>query len=314
MRYGTRSSFKRRWTPLGHRPECRVKIAYEFGYLYAAICPFSGDLFALLLPSMKKECFKIFVEQFERHLVRQPTEPEPEAGAERAETLLIVDGAGSHQESVLSANSRLLEYRLLEAARAAGVPSPEPVFFGDDSLGGAFFLVRRVEGETLPRRLLRDDAYARARNMMTAQLGAILAKIHAIPLDAPGIETLPSPPEGESAVAHELNRYEQTFRAVAPEPHPAFELAFRWLRAHLPPANERRTLVHGDFRMGNVLFDAEGAQLILDWELAHAGDPMEDLAWMCVRSWRFGGDKPVGGIGEREAAALLKGFFAGRRR
>jgi len=214
------------------------------------------------------------------------------------ETLPLILQREAH--AGLSANSRLLEYRLLEAARAAGVPSPEPVFFGDDSLGGAFFLVRRVEGETLPRRLLRDDAYARARNVMTAQLGAILAKIHAIPLDAPGIETLPSPPEGESAVAHELNRYEQTFRAVAPEPHPAFELAFRWLRAHLPPANERRTLVHGDFRMGNVLFDAGGAQLILDWELAHAGDPMEDLAWMCVRSWRFGGDKPVGGIGERE--------------
>lgn len=126
MRYGTRSSFKRRWTPLGHRPECRVKIAYEFGYLYAAICPFSGDLFALLLPSMKKECFKIFVEQFERHLVRQPTEPEPEAGAERAETLLIVDGAGSHQESVLSANSRL---RLEKLPAACPELNPVERFF-----------------------------------------------------------------------------------------------------------------------------------------------------------------------------------------
>jgi aminoglycoside phosphotransferase (APT) family kinase protein len=135
---------------------------------------------------------------------------------------------------------------------------------------------------------------------MTRQLGAALAKIHAIALDAPGIEALPSPPEGESAVEHELNRYEQTFRGIAPEPHPAFELAFRWLRAHLPPAGERRTLVHGDFRMGNVLFDSDGAQLILDWELAHAGDPMEDLGWVCVRSWRFGGDKPVGGVGERD--------------
>jgi aminoglycoside phosphotransferase (APT) family kinase protein len=202
-------------------------------------------------------------------------------------------------KSMPKQNTRLLEYRLLEAARAAGVPAPEPMFFGDDSLDGEFFIVRRVEGETLPRRLLRDEAYAGARAEMTSQLGAILARIHTIPLDAPGLETLPVP-EGESAAAHELARYEQTFRMIAPEPHPVFELAFRWVRAHLPPANERRALVHGDFRIGNVLFDSEGVQLILDWEISHAGDPMEDLAWMCVRSWRFGGDKPVGGIGERE--------------
>jgi len=200
----------------------------------------------------------------------------------------------------LTPSSRLLEYRLLEAARAAGVPSPEPVFFGDDSLGGEFFLVCRVEGETLPRRLLRDDAYARTREVLTPQLGAILAKIHAIPLDAPGLEALPSPPDGISGAEHELNRFEQTFRAIAPEPHPAFELAFRWLRAHMPPVSERRTLVHGDFRMGNVLFDTEGVQLVLDWEISHAGDPMEDMAWISVRSWRFGGDKPVGGVGERK--------------
>ncbi|MEX0750515.1 MAG: phosphotransferase family protein, partial [Dehalococcoidia bacterium] len=184
--------------------------------------------------------------------------------------------------------------------REAGVPAPEPMFFGDDSLGGEFFLVRRVDGETLPRRLLREDAYAHTRTVLTSQLGGILAKIHAIPLTAPGIETLPAPPAGESPVAHELARYEQTFRTLAPEPHPAFELALRWLGARLPPPAARRTLVHGDYRMGNVLFDASGVQLILDWELAHAGDPMEDLAWMSVRSWRFGGDKPVGGIGERE--------------
>jgi aminoglycoside phosphotransferase (APT) family kinase protein len=136
--------------------------------------------------------------------------------------------------------------------------------------------------------------------VLTSQLGGILAKIHTIPLEAPGLSELPAPPDGASAAAHELERHEQIFRALAPEPHPAFELAFRWLRVHVPPPGERRTLVHGDYRMGNVLFDETGARLILDWELAHAGDPMEDLAWMSVRSWRFGGDKPVGGIGERE--------------
>lgn len=204
----------------------------------------------------------------------------------------------------LTSLPRALEFRLLRAAFGAGVAAPEPLFMGDDSLGGAFFLVRRIEGETLPRRLLRDDEYSGARAALTPQLGAILAGVHAIPLDA--LADLSGPPPGAvSAVASELDRYEAVFRGIAPEPHPAFELAFRWLRVHLPPAKgERRTLVHGDFRMGNVLFGPEGARAILDWELAHVGDPSEDLAWISVRSWRFGGERPVGGIGDRET------FFA----
>jgi aminoglycoside phosphotransferase (APT) family kinase protein len=97
-----------------------------------------------------------------------------------------------------------------------------------------------------------------------------------------------------------MDRYEETLRAIAPEPHPAFELAFRWLRRRMPPAVDRQTLVHGDFRVGNVIFGPEGLRAVLDWEISHIGDPMQDLGWVCVRSWRFGGDKPVGGIGTRE--------------
>lgn len=93
---------KRRWTPCGHRPRCAVKIVYEFGYLYTAICPFTGDLFALMLPTMKKECFEIFVREFEAHLRQRLRQEEKEE-----ETLLIVDGAGSHQESTLGEASIL---------------------------------------------------------------------------------------------------------------------------------------------------------------------------------------------------------------
>ncbi len=204
---------------------------------------------------------------------------------------------------------RPLEFRLIAAAYEAGVPVPAPMFLGDDSLGGEFFVVRRVDGETLPRRLLREDVYADAREQLPAQLGAALARIHTIDVTANGLDALPAPPNGVSPAAFELGRYEQIFRAIALEPHPAFELAFRWLQRALTPrpplpqgerGSHDRTLVHGDYRMGNVLFGAEGLRLVLDWELAHVGDPMEDLAWICVRSWRFGGQKPVGGIGGRE--------------
>lgn len=95
MRYGTRTTLKRRWTPSGHRPRCRVKIGYDFGYLYCALCPFTGDLFCLLLPNMKKECFQIFIDEFEKHTTGE------------GETLLILDGAGCHQADTLRDDSRL---------------------------------------------------------------------------------------------------------------------------------------------------------------------------------------------------------------
>src|SRR5206468_12653559 len=114
------------------------------------------------------------------------------------------------------------------------------------------------------------------------------------------LDFLTAPPAGESPAQNELERYEQIFRLISPDPHPAFELAFRWLRQHLPGSAER-VVVHGDFRIGNVIFGPEGVRAILDWELAHIGDPMEDLSWLCVRAWRFGNDdKPAGGIGTRE--------------
>ncbi|MEX2159786.1 MAG: phosphotransferase family protein [Dehalococcoidia bacterium] len=196
--------------------------------------------------------------------------------------------------------ARETEYRVLEAAYAAGVPVPNMHAVGDDSLDAPFFVMERIEGETIARKLLRDGEYANARRNMTSQLGAILAKVHTIALDSPGLDLLPSLPLDANPAETEVSRFEQVYRAITPDPHPAFELAFRWLKEHLPPA-ARRTLVHGDYRIGNIIFGPDGVHAVIDWELAHAGDPMEDLGWICVRSWRFGSDdKPVGGIGTRE--------------
>jgi aminoglycoside phosphotransferase (APT) family kinase protein len=208
--------------------------------------------------------------------------------------------------------SRRDEFLLLQAAHADGVPVPKVHWLGDDAetLGAPFFLMERVEGETIARRLLRDEAYAQARQVMTAQLGRILARIHRIDRGTHGLDSLIEPPPETTPAEGELDRYEQIFRFIAPEPHPAFELAIRWLLRQMPhrgeprggePRGSERVVVHGDYRIGNVIFGPEGVRAILDWELAHVGDPMEDLGWICVRSWRFGSDeKPVGGIGMRE--------------
>lgn len=196
-------------------------------------------------------------------------------------------------------SDRALEFRVLRAAHAAGVPVPEVLWLGEDpaALDGRFFVMESVAGETLARRLLREPAYAEARRRMPAQLGAILARIHAVPISDPGLAELPGREEGHPA-ALELGRYEQLYRALAPEPHPVIEYGFRWLGRRMPPSR-LRVLVHGDYRIGNVMFGPDGVRVVLDWEQAHVGDPMEDLGWMCVRAWRFGSPLPVGGIGER---------------
>ena len=198
---------------------------------------------------------------------------------------------------------RSLEFHLLRAAAAAGVPVPQVHWTCSDPgvLGSSFFLMDRVAGEALPRRLLRDDEYAKAREVMTPQLGAILARIHEIDVDRPELAALAEATTGAATARADIERIAQAVRELGVEPHPVLDLAERWLLERAPePA--RRVLVHGDYRVGNVLFDTTGVRAVLDWELAHLGDPVEDLGWLCVRAWRFGNDHlPVGGLGTRES-------------
>ena len=190
------------------------------------------------------------------------------------------------------------EAQLLRAARRAGVPVPGVVATDDggDELGAPFMVMDRVEGETIPRRLLRDDEYATARTLLARQAGAALAAVHRIDPD-------------EVAGLHAQDQVEQ-FRDLLDllgEPHPAFELGLRWLDAHRPDVSGH-AVVHGDFRTGNLIVGPEGLRAVLDWELAHLGDPVEDLGWFCVRAWRFGSPRPAGGFGSVED--LIDGYVA----
>lgn len=221
-------------------------------------------------------------------------------------------------KGVPSMPGRVLEYHLIKAAWDEGVVVPEPLWDGDDRFGVKFFTMRRVPGETLGARLIRGEQYANTREVLPGQLAESLARIHRVAApDHPELKTLPGPAHGVSPAQQEVQNYEAAFRAATPNPHPVFELAFRWLHQHLPQVDQQ-VLVHGDYRLGNFLFGEDGLQGVIDWELAHWGDAMEDLGWLAVRSWRFGGKQPMAGVGDRErfysAYEVAGGFPVDRER
>ncbi|MEU1392471.1 MULTISPECIES: phosphotransferase family protein [unclassified Nonomuraea] len=252
-------------------------------------------------------------------------------GGDRHELVLRLDGPGA----VLEAGTGLAEEaRLMRAAADAGVPVPHVVAAAGPPAGpstgraarppaGPYVLMSRIPGETIPRRILRDEAYREARPRLAAQCGRALAAIHRMPLSClPATETAPEPetatpetatpqtatpetvtpetvpapaPGTEAVAADPLRRWRDVLDLTG-EPHPVFELALRRLEADRPPAVPA-SVVHGDFRNGNLIVGPEGVRAVLDWELAHAGDPLEDLGWLCVKAWRFGSPLPVGGFG-----------------
>jgi aminoglycoside phosphotransferase (APT) family kinase protein len=199
--------------------------------------------------------------------------------------------------------SRQTEFRLLEWVAARGIPVPTVLWCETDPgiLGAAFLIMRRVAGEWRVNRLQDDPRFAAAARNIVGQLAGALAAIHALrPEDAagevPGLPVLPVLP-----IAEAIREQDALYRHWAVDPHPVLELALQWLTAHRPPERPL-VLVHGDFRIGNVIFDESGLRAILDWELAHFGDPLEDVAWVFLRSWRGGREAlELGGVGEREA-------------
>jgi aminoglycoside phosphotransferase (APT) family kinase protein len=190
-----------------------------------------------------------------------------------------------------------IEHDLLKIVAEAGVPVPVVQFALAPSDGlGLGYVMDLVEGETIARRILADPRFAPGRAQMARQCGHALARIHGI--DPTRLPALPAPDDPEQVVERRTARW-HSLLARAAEPQPALEVAVRWLETHAPPARPLR-LVHGDFRLGNLVVGPDGLRAVLDWELASLGDPMEDLGWLCTRAWRWGNDDlPVGGFGTR---------------
>ena len=224
------------------------------------------------------------------------------ASAESLPLVLRIDPTGGQRPSrSADAGGFTREFLLLQTAHAHGVPVPRVHWSCADSetLGGPFYLMDRIEGETIPRRIYRSEELAEARELLPEQLGSALARIHRADISGDELGWLPGPGEGRSSPEEQVDSIERGL-AASPGPAPVLALTLRWLARNVPPEGDR-TLVHGDYRIGNVIVGPEGLRAVLDWELAHRGDPHEDLAWMCTRTWRFGNvDRPVGGLGPRE--------------
>jgi aminoglycoside phosphotransferase (APT) family kinase protein len=190
-----------------------------------------------------------------------------------------------------------LELRAIDAADLAGVAVARTVAVepaGGRFGAGAGYLMDFVAGTSVAPRVLRREELATARERLPGQLASALAQIHSVA--AADVDGLAG---GADPALDACELWEAALDEIG-EPLPAVEAGLRWLRLNAPPAAPA-VLVHGDFRLGNLIVDEHGLAAVIDWELCHGGDPAEDLAWLTIRSWRFGNDDlPVAGLGEIE--------------
>jgi aminoglycoside phosphotransferase (APT) family kinase protein len=193
-----------------------------------------------------------------------------------------------------------LEARAQAAAAAAGAPVPH-VLIADDSpaaLGDPFLICDEIKGETIVRRIQRqlDTAGGQpARAGLLRQCAQALAAIHRAAPDLPGLAQ-------QDQIAHWRERLDAMGDTTA-----TFEWAFRWLGAHRPPPSAQ-VLVHGDYRMGNLIVDGADLAAVLDWELVHLGEAYDDLAWFCIRAWRFGAPASLGAGGLGSIESFLRAY------
>ncbi|HEV7994936.1 MAG TPA: phosphotransferase family protein [Stellaceae bacterium] len=206
---------------------------------------------------------------------------------------------------VPSSLDRLQEFAVLQAAFAAGVTVPEPLFASADPavFGKPFLVMRRAAGSAAGHRITREPALDPGLPRIAERLGQELARIHAIRPPRPDLGFL-TPPE-KTGPAPQIAGF-RAYLDHQPAPRPVLEWGMRWLETHLP-APLPPVLCHHDFRTGNYLLDGPSLTGILDWEFAGWGDPHEDIGWFCSKGWRFARlDREAGGIAER--ARFYRGY------
>ncbi len=245
-------------------------------------------------------------------------------GASRDTWKLEVELAGTPQSLVLrkdhptqmfeGALTREQEYRMMDAAHKSGVRVAAMRWYHSDPdlLGSPFFIMDFVAGVSVGRQVIQLPELAAARSALPQQMAEQLALIHRMNPAAYGIDFLRQPAPGSSPA---LDTVRETYRLLDDlgVSSPPWEFALRWAEHHAPDCAQR-TFIHGDFRLGNLLVDAQGLAAVIDWEFAHVGDPLEELAYPCMRDWRFGnGRLHFAGLSDRETFLRHYEAYSGRQ-
>jgi aminoglycoside phosphotransferase (APT) family kinase protein len=204
--------------------------------------------------------------------------------------------------SSLIETERRPEFDALAAFHGTEVPVPEPLFIDETGaeLGSPGFIMAEVPGLHAGQ-MFTPEPYGEHAAAIGEQMFTILGRIHARdPAALPGLPV----PAVEDCWRVRLDHWRRAAEADAIGPEPILQAGIRWLTRNPPPPPARVTIVHGDYRSGNFLVDDRGRiGAVVDWEMVHFGDPLEDLAWAMDPLWAHGHDGRPGGTVD-EAAAI----------
>jgi aminoglycoside phosphotransferase (APT) family kinase protein len=200
---------------------------------------------------------------------------------------------------------RAIEFAAYRAFFGSAVPVPEMLWLENDgaALDYPFFVAAEISGFESSPMAITAPPYSDHAARLTERKWTILGEIAKADPVALGLVGVMAPIEPDQCWRRELDHWAGVIDADELEPQPIIRAAIRWLQANPPGPPARIRVVHGDYRTGNFLYDAEGEiHGILDWEMAHLGDPLEDLGWSMNRIWYWGGDDRLGGLTDRETA------------
>lgn len=206
--------------------------------------------------------------------------------------------------SLVEGSDRRVEFDFYRSFADSPVPVPRPLFLEEDPvwLERPFFVMERIDGCESQFQALVDPAFEPHRAGLARRMYEVLGDIAATPIDGlPATASSAVPAPGE-CWARELHRWADIVARNALEPQPIAAAGIRWLRRHPPPPPPRVTVVHGDYRTGNFLYRDAAIHGVLDWEMAHFGDPLEDLAWSFLPNWQWARDGRAGGIADEDEA------------
>ncbi|MFA7554613.1 MAG: phosphotransferase family protein [Spongiibacteraceae bacterium] len=201
------------------------------------------------------------------------------------ELILCKDGGNGAVDTGRESLSRVEEFQLLKHLKHYNNPVPEVICAGNTfgSSEQAYLIMARVAGETDVAPLINDPYYKTQQQKFSQQMATMLATIHRSPICKDLFPTEPS--NQRNIIATETERWCSAIESMPGALTPSITKAIKWLKSHMPPPPEKPVLVHGDFRVGNMIYGKEGIRTVLDWEMAHIGDPLEDVAWAQLCTW-----------------------------